>query len=483
MSAPSDRTVNVVGAGLAGALLALLLARRGLGVTLYERRPDPRQAQPERGRSINLALAARGMRALERAGIMERVRPLLIPMRGRMVHERSGEAALQPYGQREDEVIWSVGRADLNRVLIEAAARHAGVSVRFSQLCRGADVRADRLLLRDQVQRRDYDVALTPTIATDGAGSVVRGSLAAAQLLQVREEWLDHDYKELTIPPAAGGALERHALHIWPRGGFMLIALPNTDGSFTATLFLAREGPLSFAALATPQAVQQFFAREFDDALPLLPDLPAQFAAHPQGQLGTVYSVPWHVHGEVLLLGDAAHAIVPFHGQGMNAAFEDCAELDALLALSDDWEELFARFEAARRPNTAAIAQMALENYLEMRDAVLDAGFVRRKTLAMALERRFPERFIPRYSMVMFHPEIPYAEAERRGAVQERLLYELDQAGGGDAAADSALAARLVSERRRAASTNGGALRWSPRSACVGSTLFTSARSSSSPRC
>jgi kynurenine 3-monooxygenase len=225
----------------------------------------------------------------------------------------------------------------------------------------------------------------------------------------------------------------------------MLIALPNTDGSFTATLFLAREGPLSFAALATPQAVQQFFAREFADALPLLPDLAAQFAAHPQGQLGTVYTVPWHVHGEVLLLGDAAHAIVPFHGQGMNAAFEDCAELDALLAVTADWEELFARFEEARRPNTAAIAQMALENYLEMRDAVLDAGFVRRKTLAMALERRFPERFIPRYSMVMFHPEIPYAEAARRGALQERLLHALDQAGGGDAAADSVLAARLVS--------------------------------------
>jgi len=446
MTLPAGARVNIVGAGLAGALLALLLARRGLAVTLYERRPDPRQVRPERGRSINLALAARGMHALERAGMLQSVRPLLIPMRGRMVHERAGAVALQPYGQREHEVIWSVGRADLNRVLIEAAVRHAGVSVRFNQQCLGADVPGERLGFRDGASGRDYQVPLAPTIGTDGAGSAVRVSLAAAGLLRAREEWLDHDYKELTVPASRAGSLERHALHIWPRGGFMLIALPNTDGSFTATLFLAREGGLSFAALATPQAVQGFFAREFADALPLLPDLAAQFAAHPQGQLGTVHAVPWHVRGEVLLLGDAAHAIVPFHGQGMNAAFEDCAELDALAATAQDFAELFAGFERARRANTAAIAQMALENYLEMRDTVLDAGFVRRKALAMALERRFPDRFIPRYSMVMFHPEIPYAEAQRRGALQEELLRELDR-DGSEAAADSARAAQLVRER------------------------------------
>ena len=447
MSAAAGARINIVGAGLAGALLALLLARRGHSIALYERRPDPRQARPERGRSINLALAARGMRALERAGILADVAPLLIPMRGRMVHERGGTAALQPYGQREHEVIYSVGRAALNRVLIEAAAALTGVTVHFNQQCLGVDVRAQLLGFRDAGTGREYQVPLAPTIAADGAGSAVRASLAAAGLLTVREEWLDHDYKELTIAPESAGALERHALHIWPRGGFMLIALPNTDGSFTATLFLARDGPRSFAALGSAQAVQEFFAREFADAVPLLPDLTAQFAAHPQGQLGTVHSAPWHRGGEVLLLGDAAHAIVPFHGQGMNAAFEDCAELDALLASRQGWAEVFAGFEQARRANTAAIAQMALENYLEMRDAVLDAGFVRRKALAMALERRFPERFIPRYSMVMFHPEIPYAEALRRGAVQEQLLRELDQSGDGDAAADSPLAARLVGAR------------------------------------
>jgi kynurenine 3-monooxygenase len=445
MSVPSGGSVNIIGAGLAGALLALLLARRGLRVTLYERRPDPRQVQPERGRSINLALAARGLRALERAGAMERVRPLLIPMRGRMVHERSGQATLQPYGQRPHEVIWSVGRADLNRVLIEEAAHHAGVSVRFNQQCLGVDVRAGRLRLREGPGGTVYEAALAPTIATDGAGSAVRTSLAAAGLLGVREEWLDHDYKELTVPAAAAAGLEREALHIWPRGGFMLIALPNTDGSFTATLFLAREGTESFAALGTPQAVTAFFGREFADALPLLPDLAAQFAAHPQGQLGTVHTAPWHVAGQVLLLGDAAHAIVPFHGQGMNAAFEDCAELDALLGRHGDWQALFGEFERARRPNAAAIAQMALENYTEMRDAVLDARFVRRKAIALGLERRFPERFIPRYSMVMFHPEIPYTEALRRGALQEKLLAELDPGAGAEP--DAALAARLISER------------------------------------
>ncbi|MBV9697153.1 MAG: FAD-dependent monooxygenase, partial [Gammaproteobacteria bacterium] len=278
--------------------------------------------------------------------------------------------------------------------------------------------------------------------ATDGAGSGVRASLAAQALTSVRESWLDHDYKELTIPAERAGALEREALHIWPRGGFMLIALPNTDGSFTATLFLARAG---FASLASPEAVQAFFAREFPDAVPLMPDLLAEFARHPQGALGTVHTLPWHAGGDVLLLGDAAHAIVPFHGQGMNAAFEDCVVFDALLDTPAPWAERFARFEAARRPNTEAIAQMALENYREMRDAVLDATFLRRKELALALERHFPGRFIPRYAMVMFHPEIPYAEALRRGALQAELLEALDP--GPQGGLDLARAAALVTAR------------------------------------
>ena len=441
----SSGPINLVGAGLAGALLAVLLARRGFKTTLYERRPDPRAANAESGRSINLALAARGIRALERAGVMDRIAPLLIPMRGRMVHDASGSASLQSYGQREHEVIYSVGRAALNRVLIEAAASYNNVEMRFEHQCVAASPEQNTLRFQDRKHKTEFEVALAPTIATDGAGSAVRASLAKAHRVAVREDWLDHDYKELTLPAAAGGrhVLDANSLHIWPRGGFMLIALPNTDGSFTATLFLARTGPNSFETLKGSVAVGEFFRREFPDVARLMPCLEKEFSAHPQGQLGTVHLTPWHVGGSVVLLGDAAHAIVPFHGQGMNAAFEDCSVLDSLLDRHDDWEPLFAELARARGPDTTAIAEMALENYTEMRDTVLDADFVRRKAMAMELERRFPDRFIPRYSMVMFHPEIPYAEAQRRGAVQARILSEIDTSG----TRDPALAEKLVTER------------------------------------
>ncbi len=428
MTLLADRPVNVVGAGLAGALLALLLARRGFAVAVYERRSDPRLAGSERGRSINLALASRGIAALERAGMMERIRPLLIPMRGRMVHSLPGETQLHPYGQRQEEVIYSVSRADLNRALIEEAARHPRVRLRFRWTCLAAQPEAGALRFRDESTGSECNVPIAPTFATDGAGSAIRSSLAAAGLVEVREDRLDHDYKELTLPAAPGGRhpLEPHALHIWPRGGFMLIALPNTDGSFTATLFLARSGADSFDSLTGPDQVRTLFQTQFADAARLMPRLLEDFASHPQGQLGTVYTGPWHLGEQVLLLGDAAHAIVPFHGQGMNAAFEDCLVLDGLLDRHDSWDALFADFERARLPDTAAIARMALENYVEMRDTVRDPAYVRRKALAMELERRFPDRFIPRYSMVMFHPEIAYAEALRRGAVQAAILAELD---------------------------------------------------------
>jgi len=448
VSPPPDRPVNIVGAGLAGALLAVLLARRGFAVDVYDRRPDPRAAQSERGRSINLALAARGITALERAGVMEHIRPLLIPMRGRMIHSLSGETQLQPYGQRQEEVIYSVSRGELNRVLIEEAARHPRVHLRFRQTCLEALPAIGALRFRDEVTGSERNVPLAPTFATDGAGSAVRSSLARSGLISVREDWLDHDYKELTLPAVGDGrhAMEPHALHIWPRGGFMLIALPNTDGSFTATLFLARSGVDSFDSLTGPEHVKSLFEGQFADAAQLMPDLIGEFTTHPQGQLGTVYTKPWHVSDQVLLLGDAAHAIVPFHGQGMNAAFEDCVVLDSLLDRHDRWEALFADFESSRLPNTAAIAQMALENYIEMRDTVRDPGYLRRKALAMEIERRFPDSFIPRYSMVMFHPEVSYAEALRRGLVQEGILAELDDRRAGEDV-DFDLARALIAER------------------------------------
>jgi kynurenine 3-monooxygenase len=332
-------------------------------------------------------------------------------MRGRMVHEHDGAAELQLYGVRPEEVIYSVSRADLNRTLIEAAAELPGVELHFGQLCLGLAHEKNVLEMRDEATGRIYHAAAQPSIATDGAGSPIRESLVARDVSIVREEPLDHDYKELTIPPRDGKpALEVNALHIWPRGGFMLIALPNQDATFTATLFLARHGANSFEELGSSEAVDTFFEREFPSAKALMPDLEKEFWQHRQGSLGTVYTQGWHLDGDVLLLGDAAHAIVPFHGQGMNCAFEDCAELMRLMDEHHSWAGLFEAFEHARRPNTDAIAQMALENYVQMREAVLDPEYRRKKAEAEALAKKDPN-FIPRYSMVMFHPEFSYCDA------------------------------------------------------------------------
>jgi kynurenine 3-monooxygenase len=417
--------ITVVGAGPVGTLIAVMLAARGRHVRLLERRADPRLAPPERGRSINLALAARGLRALEDAGLLAAITPQLTVMRGRMLHDEHGAISFLPYGQDEHEVIYSIGRERLNLELIITAARHPGIELKFMQRCMDVDPIRQHLRVRDERGiERDESFALL--LAADGAGSAVRAALVERGLTMAREEPLAHDYKEFVIPPDVRGdyVLEPHALHIWPRGGYMLIALPNADGSFTATLFLPREGQPGFDTLAEAAAVRAFFREQFADVDALIPDLEQQFATHPQGRLATLYCEHWHV-GRALLLGDAAHAIVPFHGQGLNCGFEDCVLLDELLAVTADTPLALAEFERRRRVDTDAIAAMALENYLEMRDGVRDPGFVRRRALAAELERAFPGRFIPRYSMVMFHPEIPYAAARRRGALQEWMLDEL----------------------------------------------------------
>ena len=416
--------VLVLGGGCTGPLLALVLARRGYPVRLYERRPDARRVALPAGRSINLALAARGIAALERAGLMDAVRPLLMPMRGRMVHGPDGAPRVLPYGQRPHELLWAVSRAGLNRVLVDAAEA-AGVELQFGHACRGADFGRGEVEIEALADGRRFAVPMAPLFAADGAGSALRQAMVAADLAVVREETLGHGYKELTIPAGGDGRhqLPLDALHIWPRGGYMLIALPNVDGTFTATLFLPTGGaPVSFAALAAPADARALFAREFAAVLALVPDFEAQYAANPVGHMSTVYASRWQVGGQALLVGDAAHAIVPFHGQGMNCAFEDCRVLDDLLAGGPDWAARFARFDALRREDTAAIARMAIENYTEMRDTVRDPSFALQKELSLALERRHPQRFIPRYAMVMFHAEIPYAEAERRGAIQAELL-------------------------------------------------------------
>jgi kynurenine 3-monooxygenase len=426
-------TATILGAGLSGALMAIFLARRGVEVTLYERRPDPRKVDMDAGRSINLALADRGIHALRAADAWSDVAPLLIPMRGRMLHAVDGALTFAPYGQRPHEVIHSVSRPGLTRVLLDHAQRRYGIEARFLQAARSVDFGRDELVMLDEVTGDTYVRSLAPLIAADGAGSFVRRAMTGQLGVRVVEEPLDYGYKELTLPAGPGGShqVEREALHIWPRGGFMLIALPNLDGSFTVTLFLAlRGGPDSFSALTTHASVEAFFGRHFPDVLPRTPDLAREFFEHPIGRMGTVYADEWSARGRAVLIGDAAHAIVPFHGQGMNACFEDCLELDRLLAGTGDWAQSFDRYTALRKPNTDAIAAMALENFIEMRDTVRDPKFLLRRELAFELERRHPDRFIPRYSMVMFHHAIPYAVARHCGEIQNAILASLTEHAG-----------------------------------------------------
>jgi len=444
-----SRRITIVGAGLGGTLAAIFLARRGLDVALYERRPDLRRVPQPAGRSINLALANRGLAPLRRAGLGPAVHKLLTVMRGRMIHPVKGELELQPYGRRVHEVIYAVSRSGLNAVLLDAAEA-AGVHLRFGMRCVAVDLDDDRLAFEHDGSGARETVPLTPCIGADGAGSLLRKALAARPGHASTEDMLSHGYKELSILPNGLGRhrMESNALHIWPRGGYMLIALPNHDGTFTVTLFLPREGEPSFASLDTPAAVRDFFAAEFPDALPLIHDLENTFFANPTGALGTVRCHPWHLDGRVVLLGDAAHAIVPFHGQGMNCAFEDCLELDACFDESGgDWAQTFALFFARRKPNADAIADMALENYVEMRDSVRDPGFLLRQDVAFELERRFPERFARRYGLVMFRDDVPYAEAQHRGRIQEELLGELTIGIDDAAAVDYDRAGRLIEER------------------------------------
>jgi kynurenine 3-monooxygenase len=444
-----SQRITIIGAGLGGTLAAIFLARRGLMVTLCERRPDLRRVAQPAGRSINLALANRGLRPLRLAGLETQVRRLLTVMRGRMVHPVEGPLDFQPYGQRSHEVIYSVSRPGLNALLLDAAEA-AGVTLRFGMRCVEVDFSGDRLEFEHAADGTRESLPLTPCIGADGAGSVLRRAMEQLPGFMATEEMLAHGYKELSILPGGLGRhrMEAGALHIWPRGGYMLIALPNIDGSFTVTLFLPYEGEPSFAGLSTPDAVQRFFAAEFPDVAPMIHALEATFMANPTSALGTVRCQPWHVGGRALLLGDAAHAIVPFHGQGMNCAFEDCLELDLCLEeTGGDWESAFALFFARRKPNAEAIADMALENYIEMRDSVRDPAFLLRQQVAFELERRFPQRFSPRYSLVMFRDDIPYAEAQARGRIQHEILVSLT-AGLDDAAAiDYGRAGRLIAAR------------------------------------
>lgn len=422
MTAIADRHLTLVGAGLAGALLATLLAQRGWTVEVFERRGDPRVHGYAGGRSINLALAERGLNALRTAGVAADVMKHAVMMRGRMVHPRGGGEHLQRYGRDDSEVIWSISRGDLNIVLLNAAEA-AGVTLHFDRRLERVDF--DARIAHFVGEREDIARPFQALVGCDGAGSSLRAAMMAVSDLGERIEAMPHGYKELEIPPAADGGfrIEPNALHIWPRGDYMCIALPNDERTFTVTLFLRNEGPLSFATVRDGDAAAALFARDFPDALPLIPELKRDFAANPTGLLATLYLDRWHLDGRAVLVGDAAHAMVPFHGQGMNCAFEDCVALASHLEGDGDTATAFAAFEAERKPNAAAIQAMALENYREMSDRVDDADFLLQRKLERLLAERHPGRFVPRYTMVSFM-RVPYAVAFARGQVQRALLVE-----------------------------------------------------------
>lgn len=420
--------VTVVGAGLVGSLWAAYLARRGFPVEVLERRPDMRREGSGEGRSINLAISARGLHALRQVGLEEEALRHAIPMRGRMIHPVSGALAYQAYGKDASQHINSLSRAWLNRFLISHAESTGRVRFLFQQRLQRVDPAARTLTVLDEVSGATREVSAPVVFGTDGSGSAVRHEVERLVGQGSAQERLGHGYKELSIPPGPDGAfqLEKNALHIWPRGAYMLIALPNEDGSFTCTLFLPYEGPESFAALDTPERLRAFFQRDFPDVLPLIPELEHDFFHRPTGGMVTVKSPCWSVGDHTLLLGDAAHAIVPFFGQGMNCGFEDCVVLDGCLERHTRWEPAFEEFFRLRKTNADAIADMAVENFVEMRDKTADPRFLLEKAVEKLLLNAFPGEFLSRYSLVSFS-QVPYRLSYEVGAITGGIVSELSE--------------------------------------------------------
>ena len=447
------KRVIIIGAGLSGSLLSIYLAKRGIETDVYEARGDMRKVETSAGRSINLALSDRGIAALREVGMDEYMLAEAVPMLGRMVHAVDGSTKLLPYSGRKGEYINSVSRAGLNAALINEAEKYAGVRFHFNEKCADFDCRTGAALMENAETGERKTVRGDTLIATDGAGSAVRGAMlhGGVPRFDFAQKFLEHGYKELHIPSGKDYSLavpkdfeerkdddsigdfdengdflmEKNALHIWARKAFMMIALPNFDGSFTCTLFLAHAGENSFERLKDRRSLLDFFQANFADAIPLMPTLVEDFFANPIGNLGTIKCFPWNVGGKSLLLGDSAHAVVPFYGQGMNASFEDCRVLNQLIEKYEtDWETIFTEYGNLRKENTDAIADRAEENFYEMRDAVADPVFVRKRELETKLEQTFPEYF-SKYSMVTFREDLPYALAKRKGNAQDNLLMKL----------------------------------------------------------
>lgn len=428
-------SVSIIGAGLAGSLLGIYLARKNFEVEIFERRSDMRTSDIGGGRSINLALSVRGIHALEETAVSDKIMRIAISMRGRMIHTASGELVFQRYGKDESEVIYATSRAELNKVLMTAAEKHKNLRISFDTRCAGMNFETGEVRLVNEQTGEETLHATHVVVGTDGSASAIRNEMVERGMSQFTQEYLEYGYKELTIPPAANGkhALEKNALHIWPRKTFMLIALPNLDGSFTCTFFFPHKGEESFESLTTEDSVRELFAQYFPDAVALMPEFTKEFFENPTGSMVTVRGAPWHLEGKVGLLGDAAHAIVPFFGQGMNCAFEDCSHLNRLVQRQMsygrtpdkvDWNEVFTEFEKVRTKDTDAIAELAVENFVEMRDHIAQAKFQLKKKVERILEETYPGLFVPKYTMVTFR-RVPYSVARSRGVIQEKILDEL----------------------------------------------------------
>jgi kynurenine 3-monooxygenase len=423
--------VLIIGAGLCGSLLALRMGQRGYNVNVYEMRPDLRLNAISAGRSINLAFSDRGNKGMKLVGLEQKVKALCIPMEGRMLHDKEGNTVMSNYSGRDYEYINSISRGGLNALLLDEAEKHKNVSIHFNTKCHSVDFEKTTARFENLVTKKFFVEDADIIIATDGAGSALRRSyfLERKFLFSFSQNWLTHGYKELTIMPKENGAYrtQKNALHIWPRGKFMLIALPNLDGSFTVTLFLAYEGgKYNFNNLTTPKIVIEFFSEEFPDALALMPNLAEDFFDNPTAPLGTIKCSPWHYKGNTLLMGDSAHAIVPFYGQGMNASFEDVAEFDAVLEqFEGDWERVFTEYEKRRKKDTDAIADLAIDNFHEMKDHVANPLFQEKRKIEMALESQFPDKYFSKYSLVTFNEHIGYREAMLRGRAQDKAILNL----------------------------------------------------------
>ena len=414
----SDKKITLIGAGLTGPLMASYLAKQGFLVDIYERRSDMRKLRISAGRSINLALSVRGIIALKEVGIFDNIKPFIIPMSGRMIHDKSGKINFQAYGQSDNEVIYSISRSKLNMELMNLAEGTGNISIYFNHRLLKANLETKELIFKQK------KVSFDRVFGCDGSGSVLRDEIINKTKAKFILKPLGHGYKELSIPASKANEFQinKNALHIWPRGNFMMIALPNLDKSFTATLFMPMNGEISFDTIKTQKQIEDFFKNYFIDTLELMPNLLEDFNKNPVGSLASNYCSQWHYKDVAVILGDAAHAVVPFFGQGMNASFQDCVVFNSLINdYGENWEKVFNSFSSKQVKNGYAIANMALENYIEMRDSVNDTSYLKRRELELNLEKKFPNKFIPRYSMVSFH-QIPYEEVYRRGEIQFKLM-------------------------------------------------------------